>query len=61
MPNELLQKTFALLIQESNSGMICFDNLGRCIYCNDVVKELCQIGEDLDIIERQYKRMVYGK
>ena len=60
VPNELLQKTFALLIQESNSGMICFDNLGRCIYCNDVVKELCQIGEDLDIIERQYKEWYIG-
>lgn len=60
VPNELLQKTFALLIQESNSGIICFDNLGRCIYCNDVVKELCQIGEDLDIIERQYKEWYTG-
>ena len=60
VPNELLQKTFALLIQESNSGIICFDNLGRCIYCNDVVKELCQIGEDLDIIERQYREWYAG-
>ena len=60
VPNELLQKTFALLIQESNSGIICFDNLGRCIYCNDVVKELCQIGENLGIIERQYRKWYTG-
>lgn len=60
VPNELLQKTFALLIQESNSGIICFDNLGRCIYCNDVVKELCQIGEDLGTIERQYRKWYTG-
>ena len=60
VPNELLQKTFALLIQESNSGIICFDNLGRCIYCNDVVKELCQIGEDLGTIEKQYRKWYTG-
>ncbi len=60
VPNELLQKTFALLIQESNSGIICFDNLGRCIYCNDVVKELCQIGENLDTIEKQYREWYAG-
>lgn len=55
VPNELLQKTFALLIQDMNNGVICFDNLGRCIYCNDVVKDLYQIGENLDRIEETYR------
>lgn len=55
VPNELLQKTFALLIQDMNNGVICFDNLGRCIYCNGVVKELFQIGENLDNIEENYR------
>lgn len=60
VPNELLQKTFALLIQDMNNGVICFDNLGRCIYCNDVVKKLYQLGDNLDNIEENY-RLWYAK
>ncbi len=55
VPNELLQKTFALLIQDMNNGVICFDNLGRCIYCNDIVKGMYHIKDNLDNIDENYR------
>lgn len=37
-----------------NSGIICFDNAGRCIYCNGIVKEMYSINDNINEVEHNY-------
>ena len=37
-----------------NSGIICFDNAGRCIYCNGIVKEMYSITDNINEVEHNY-------
>ena len=39
IPNELIENTLSLIIKDMNSGIVCFDNRGRCIYCNDILSD----------------------
>ena len=32
--------TLSLVIKDMNSGIICFDNRGKCIHCNDYIKKV---------------------
>lgn len=54
VPNELIENTFSLIIKDMNSGIICFDNVGRCIYCNGIVKGIYGIDEDVNAVEKNY-------
>lgn len=38
VPNELIENTLSLIIKDMNSGIVCFDIHGRCIYCNDILR-----------------------
>ena len=54
VPNELIENTFSLIIRDMNSGIICFDNAGRCIYCNGIVKEMYSINDNINEVEHNY-------
>ena len=38
VPNELIENTLSLIIKDMNSGIVCFDIHGRCIYCTRIKK-----------------------
>ena len=54
IPNELIENTLSLIIKDMNSGIVCFDNRGRCIYCNDILKNIYNIGTEYIDVERKY-------
>ena len=56
VPNELIENTFSLIIRDMNSGLICFDNTGRCIYCNGIVKGIYGITDDVGVVEGKYRK-----
>lgn len=56
VPNELIENTFSLIIRDMNSGLICFDNTGRCIYCNGIVKGIYGITDDVGVVEGKYHK-----
>lgn len=55
VPNELIESTLSLIIRDMNSGIICFDNRGTCVYCNDLVRELYQVSGRPDVLEKMYR------
>ncbi len=54
IPNELIENTLSLIIKDMNSGIVCFDIRGKCIYCNDILRELYNIGHDYEDTEKVY-------
>lgn len=58
VPNELIENTFSLIIRDMNSGLICFDNTGRCIYCNGIVKGIYGITDDVGMVEAKYLKWI---
>lgn len=56
--NELIENTFSLIIRDMNSGIICFDNTGRCIYCNGIVKGIYGITDDVGMVEAKYLKWI---
>lgn len=58
VPNELIENTLSLIIKDMNSGIVCFDIHGRCIYCNDILRELYGIGHDYEDIEKEYRKWI---
>lgn len=58
VPNELIENTFSLIIRDMNSGIICFDNTGRCIYCNGIVKGIYGITDDVGLVEAKYLKWI---
>lgn len=56
VPNEFIENTFSLIIKDMNSGIICFDNRGRCIYCNDLVRSIYNISDGLESLEKEYAK-----
>ena len=50
IPNELIENTLSLIIKDMNSGIVCFDN----IYCNDILKNIYNIGTEYIDVERKY-------
>lgn len=58
VPNELIENTFSLIIRDMNSGIICFDNTGRCIYCNGIVKGIYGITDDVGMVEAKYLQWI---
>lgn len=61
VPNELIENTFSLIIRDMNSGIICFDNAGRCINCNGIVKEMYGITDDINEVEHKYARWLQSQ
>ena len=59
VPNELIESTLSLIIRDMNSGIICFDNRGTCVYCNDLVRELYQVSGRPDVLEKDGKEQYY--
>lgn len=58
VPNELIENTLSLIIKDMNSGIVCFDIHGRCIYCNDILRELYGIGHDYEEMEKEYMKWI---
>ena len=58
VPNELIENTLSLIITDMNSGIVCFDIHGRCIYCNDILRELYGIGHDYEEMEKEYRKWI---
>lgn len=58
IPNELIENTLSLIIKDMNSGIVCFDIHGRCIYCNDILRELYGIGHDYEEMEKEYRKWI---
>lgn len=58
VPNELIENTLSLIIKDMNSGIVCFDIHGKCIYCNDILRELYGIGHDYEEMEKEYKKWI---
>lgn len=61
VPNELIENTLSLVIKDMNSGIVCFDNRGRCVYCNDIIKDMYNVDNSLHF-EEKYKKWIsdYG-
>lgn len=58
VPNELIENTLSLIIKDMNSGIVCFDIHGRCIYCNDILRELYGIGHVYEEMEKEYRKWI---
>lgn len=58
VPNELIENTLSLIIKDMNSGIVCFDIHGRCIYCNDILRELYGVGHDYEEMEKEYRKWI---
>lgn len=58
VPNELIENTLSLIIKDMNSGIVCFDIHGKCIYCNDILRELYGIGHDYEEMEKEYRKWI---
>lgn len=52
MPKGLVEKTLSLVVDDMNSGIICFDFQGRCIYANELARDLFETGDDIKIFEK---------
>lgn len=52
MPNGLVEKTLSLVVDDMNSGIICFDFQGKCIYANELARDLFETGDDIKIFEK---------
>ena len=61
VPNELIENTFSLIIRDMNSGIISFDNAGRCIYCNGLVKEIYGLTDDVNAVEHRYAKWLQSQ
>ncbi len=61
VPNELIENTFSLIIKDMNSGIICFDNAGRCIFCNGIVKGIYGVDDDINVLEKNYAAWLAGQ
>ncbi len=55
VPNELIENTLSLVIRDMNSGIVCFDNRGRCAYCNDIIKNMYRT-DDIAQFELKYNK-----
>ncbi len=60
VPNELIESTLSLIIRDMNSGIICFDNRGTCVYCNDLVRGLYKVSGRPDVLEKMYHDWLSG-
>ena len=54
VPNELIENTLSLVVKDMNSGIVCFDNRGKCAYCNDIIKDMYKT-DDIARFELRYK------
>lgn len=54
IPNELIENMLTLIMKDMNSGIVCFDIRGKCIYCNDILKALYNIGDEYEGVEKEY-------
>ena len=53
-PNELIFRTLSLAAKELNTGIICFDDVGNCIYANERIWNMYG-----DPVEREKKEQYY--
>lgn len=52
MPEGLVEKTLSLVVDDMNSGIICFDFQGKCIYANQLARDLFEVQDDIRIFEK---------
>ena len=56
VPEELIENTLSLVIKDMNCGIICFDNRGKCIHCNDYIKKVFSLRDEYSELETGYHR-----
>lgn len=54
MPVGLVEKTLLLVIADINSGLVCFDFNGKCIYANELARDIFDAKEDPGILEKYF-------
>ena len=47
-----VEKTLSLVVDDMNSGIICFDFQGKCIYANQLARDLFEVQDDIRIFEK---------
>ena len=52
--NELMENAISVVINDMNNGLICFNNIGKCIYCNQKLKELYHIENGTEQMEEEF-------
>ena len=40
IPDELIENILSRVVRDLKSGIVCFDSAGRCVYINELVKEI---------------------
>ena len=40
VPDELIENILSRVVRDLKSGIVCFDSAGRCVYINELVKEI---------------------
>lgn len=55
VPNEVIENMLSLIIKDMNSGIVCFDNRGRCIYSNDIADRMYADAKSHMDFETKYK------
>lgn len=56
VPDELIENTLSLVIKDMNCGIICFDNRGKCIHCNDYIRHVFGLLDEYSELETGYHR-----
>lgn len=56
VPNELIENMLSIIVKDMNNGIVCFDNHGNCVYCNELIYDLYPVEHDFDAFETTYKK-----
>lgn len=61
VPNELIESTLSLIIKDMNSGIICFDNRERCIYLNELIRDIYKTDDNVTELEHNYSEWLKSR
>lgn len=60
IPQRLINKTLSYVIEDSSDGVVCFDELGKCIYANDEAMRIYGSPSELFELEAVFKEELGG-
>lgn len=55
VPKGIVAKLLAFSVEDMESGILCFDMEGKCVYANNEIKAIFQSGDDVTVMERFFK------
>ncbi len=58
VPNELIENMLSIIVKDMNNGIVCFDNHGNCVYCNELIYDLYPVDNDFDLFETTYSKWI---